>query len=145
MIRRAVETDIPILRAMMVGSNGYERPEELEMIQAFARDWWFSGDDEVWVLKDEAGIAGFHALIATPQGWELDLFFTANSRQGQGIGKWLFAHMLACAKALGANEVLIKSNPRAVGFYRRMGAVDAGFDPPSAEIRWQRPKFSVAV
>lgn len=145
MIRRAVGADIPALRAMMAGSNGYERPDELAMIQTFARDWWFTGDDEVWVLEDEAGVAGFHALIEGVDGWELDLFFTANDRQGQGVGAQLFAHMKDRARALGATEVLIKSNPRAADFYRRMGAVDAGFDPPSAEIPWRRPRFRLPL
>ena len=145
MIRRAVEADIPALRAMMAGSNGYERPEELAMIQTFARDWWFAADDEVWVLEGTDGLAGFYALIDGAGGWELDLFFTANDRQGQGVGGRLFEHMTARARALGAAEVLIKSNPRAADFYRRMGAVDAGFDPPSAEIPWPRPKFRLPL
>jgi GNAT superfamily N-acetyltransferase len=144
-IRRGAEADIRALRAMMAGSNGYERPEELAMIQAYARDWWFRADDEVWVLADEAGVAGFLALVDTPHGWELDLFFTANDRQGQGVGARLFACMVERAKALGAAEVLIKSNPRAADFYRRMGAVDAGFDPPSVEIPYPRPIFRVSL
>lgn len=145
MIRRAVEADIPALRAIMAGSNGYDRPEELAMIQTFAGQWWFAGDDEVWVLEDEAGLAGFHALVDGVDGWELDLFFTANDRQGQGVGARLFQHMKDRARALGAVEVLIKSNPRAADFYRRMGAVEAGSDPPSSEISWPRPKFRLPL
>jgi GNAT superfamily N-acetyltransferase len=142
LIRRAAEADLPVLRAMMAGSNGYERPEELAMIQTFARDWWFAADDEVWMLEDGSG---FYALIHGADGWELDLFFTANDRQRQGVGKRLFEHMRDRARALSAACVLIKSNPRAADFYRRMGAADAGFDAPSAEIPWLRPKFTVAI
>jgi len=144
-IDRAREADLAVLRAMMADSNGYERPEELAMIQAFARDWWFAPDDEVWVLRDPAGPAGFYALVEGPEGWELDLFFTANDRQGQGVGRRLFAAMGERARALGAWRVLIKSNPRAADFYRRMGAEPAGFDPPSEEIPWARPRFVLAV
>jgi GNAT superfamily N-acetyltransferase len=145
LIRRAEEADLATLRAMMAGSNGYGRPEELAMIQTFARDWWFTADDQVWVMTDAAGIVGFYALVVDAIGWELDLFFIANDRQGRGLGRALFDDMTARARGLGAAEVRIRANPSAADFYSRMGALAAGFEPPSNKVSWPRPIFKAAI
>ena len=130
---------------MMAESNGYVRPEEKAMIQTFARDWWFTDDDQVWVLDDPEGVAGFYALIHDDIGWELDLFFTANDRQGRGLGRALFDDMVERARGLGADTVRICANPSAAAFYGRMGARPSGFDPPSAKVSWARPIFEVRL
>lgn len=144
MIRRAVLADTPALRAMMAGSNGYERPEARAMIVAFAAGWSVpEAGHEVWMAEEGGAIAGFYALIPHGADQELDLFFTANDTQGTGLGRRLFEHMADRARALGAARVVISSNPEAAGFYRRMGAVDIGVSPPGDGIGWERPKFAL--
>lgn len=130
---------------MMARSNGYARPEEKAMIQTFARDWWFNGDDQVWVLDDAAGLAGFYALVHDDIGWELDLFFMANDRQGRGLGRALFGDMVERARGLGADEVRIRANPSAAAFYVRMGARPSGVYPPSDKVSWPRPIYLVRL
>ncbi|MBI5942108.1 MAG: GNAT family N-acetyltransferase [Caulobacterales bacterium] len=143
-VRRAIPADTPALRAMMAGSNGYERAEARAMIVAFAGGWSVPDDGhEVWVAEDDGAVAGFYALIPHGADQELDLFFTANDSQGTGLGRRLLEHMAARARALGATRVVISSNPEAAGFYRRMGAVDIGVSPPGDGISWERPKFEL--
>ncbi|NEX92098.1 GNAT family N-acetyltransferase [Caulobacter sp. 17J65-9] len=144
MIRPVRPEDVPALRRMMAGSNGYADGPPRDMIVRYATDWTPQG--ETFVLEDEAGLAGFYELI----GWgerdrELDLFFTADDRQGQGVGRALFDHMAGEARAVGAQAVLICSNPGAADFYRRMGASDAGVKPPSDTITWERPKLVLTL
>lgn len=145
-VRRAIPADTPALRVMMAGSNGYARPEARAMIVAFAEGWSVpEGPHEVWVLEADGAIAGFHALIPHGDDLELDLFFTADAAQGTGVGRRLFDHMAERARALGAARVMISSNPEAAGFYRRMGAIDAGVTPPGDGIAWERPKFELKI
>ncbi len=144
--RRAVPADTPVLRALMTGSNGYERPAARAMIVAFAETWSVpDGPHEVWVAEAAGAIAGFYALIPHGDDLELDLFFTANAAQGAGLGRGLFTQMADRARALGAGRVLISSNPEAAGFYRRMGAVDVGVTPPGDGISWERPKLELVL
>ena len=145
-VRRAVPADTPVLRAMMAGSNGYERPAARAMIVAFAAGWSVpEGAHEVWGAEVSGAIAGFYALIPHGADQELDLFFTANDTQGTGLGRRLFAHMTDQARALGATKVVISSNPEAAGFYRRMGAVEVGVSPAGDGISWERPKFELRL
>lgn len=140
MIRPVRPEDVPTLRRMMAESNGYAEGPPRDMIVAYAAGWTPGG--ETFVLEDEAGLAGFYELIAWGErDRELDLFFTADDRQGRGLGRILFDHMAGQARAAGARSVLICSNPGAADFYRRMGAADAGVKPPSDTITWERPKL----
>ncbi len=146
MIRRARADDHPALAAMMRASNGYAEPAARAMIARFTATWSYHWSDEVWVLDGETGPAGFYQLIPVGEGdQELDLFFTDNAAQGQGVGRRLFAHMADRARALGASRVVISSNPGAADFYRRMGARDAGSSPPAGDITWERPRFELPV
>lgn len=145
-IRRATPADTPVLRAMMADSNGYERPQARAMIVAFADGWSVPAvGHEVWLAEADGAIAGFYALIPHGADQELDLFFTGNATQGTGLGRRLFAHMADRASTLGAERVVISSNPEAAGFYRRMGAVVVGVTPPGDGISWERPKFELRL
>lgn len=68
-------------------------------------------------------IAGFYLL----NGHALERLFVAPAFLGRGIGRALFAHMRSEAVRQGLERVEIVSDPNAAGFYRRMGAVEAGF------------------
>jgi GNAT superfamily N-acetyltransferase len=130
----------------MATSNGYDRPEARAMIVAFAGTWSVSdGPHEVWLSEEAGAFVGFFALIPHGSDQELDLFFTANDAQGNGVGRRLFEAIAARARALGASSVVISSNPEAAGFYRRMGAVDVGVTPPGDGIGWERPKLKLSV
>lgn len=146
MIRRAVADDTPALREIMRTSNGYDAGPQRAMILSFVDRWSVTGADseEVWLDEDERGVAGFHQLIALDGGdRELDLFFTANDRQGAGVGSRLFRHACHRSRLLGARRLVIVSNPASAGFYRRMGARDDGIAPPVGMIVWERPRLVV--
>ena len=145
-LRRASPADTAALRALMATSNGYERPEARAMIVAFAGGWSVpDAAHEVWLVEADGAIVGFFALIPHGSDQELDLFFTGNDAQGNGLGRRLFAHMTERARALGATCVVISSNPEAAGFYRHMGAVDVGVTPPGDGIGWERPKLKLRL
>ncbi len=131
---------------MMATSNGYEAPAARAMIVGYSGRWTVpDGSHEIWLLESDGQAAGFYQLIPREGDQELDLFFTADAFQGQGVGRRLFDHMAVQARSLGAGQVVIGSNPSASDFYRRMGAVDVGIDPPGEEITWERPILALRL
>lgn len=148
MIRRATPDDTAALRTLMRTSNGYRDGPERDMILSFVDRWAVTGaaDEEIWVEEDESGLAGLHQLIPNGQSdREIDLLFSANDRQGRGVGARLFRHACHRARLLGARRLVIVSNPAASGFYRRMGARDDGVVPASGAIAWERPRLVLDV
>jgi GNAT superfamily N-acetyltransferase len=138
--RPATQADTEALRAVMAGSNGYAEPAARAMILAYAATW--TPDEDVWVVQDARGLCGFHHLVAMDaQTLDLDLFFTADDRQGEGIGRRLFTHMIERARERGARKIVIVSNPQAANFYRKMGAVDDGIAPAGTFVGWERPRL----
>src|SRR5262249_34791866 len=67
-------------------------------------------------------VVGFYSLERDGDRLRLENLFLTPSLIGCGLGRQLFEHAVQSARALGAAELLIESDPNAEGFYRRMGA-----------------------
>jgi GNAT superfamily N-acetyltransferase len=74
------------------------------------------------LLEDPDGLIGFYGLSVEPNHVELVYLFLETDRIGAGHGRRLWDHAVAEAAKRG-HRLLIKSDPRAVGFYAAMGAV----------------------
>ena len=86
----------------------------------------YVGRSPVFVLEDADGLIGFYGLGVELDYVELIYLFLDTHRTGTGFGRRLWQHALLEAARHGS-RLLIKSDPRAVGFYAAMGAV-AGDD-----------------
>jgi GNAT superfamily N-acetyltransferase len=138
------------------------RPEEAEMLSALCRrskaHWGYDAQfmrlseaalavprapiehGHVLVAEDAAGAPlGMASVEALERQGELDLahFFVEPAAFGTGVGRALFAQAVELAKAKGARRLIILSDPNAVAFYLRMGAVAIG-DAPSDAIPGRR-------
>ena len=82
-----------------------------------------AGDRTAAVLASLARIAG--RAPAEPH-WHLAAVGVVPERQGKGVGERLLAPMLARCDRLGLPAYLESSNPRNLGFYRRLGFADRG-------------------
>ena len=76
----------------------------------------------VFVLEDSAGLIGFYGLGVERDYVELIYLFLETDRIGAGRGRQLWDHAVIEA-ARHRERLVIKSDPRAVGFYAAMGAV----------------------
>ena len=81
---------------------------------------------DVYTAWVEGELAGFYSLAGDVEKMELDNLWVLPKAMGQGIGRALFAHAVERARALGAQQLFIESDPYAEGFYRRMGAQRIG-------------------
>lgn len=76
-------------------------------------------------LKNE--IVGFYGLERLSQKeFELDALFVAPEHIGAGVGRTLMNHAINRATQLGAQILIIQSDPNAEKFYRAAGGVVTG-------------------
>jgi GNAT superfamily N-acetyltransferase len=78
-------------------------------------------DSEVLVAEVDQTVVGWSQLVPRDDvGWLEDLWIDP-SRIGTGVGGALFGRSAARARALNLKRLEWEAEPRAVGFYRRMG------------------------
>ena len=83
-------------------------------------------EGHVRVAEQAGGVAGFAALLPR-DGWhELDGLFVEPDQWGLGIGRALVVDALAIARQAGAPAIEVTANPRAEGFYIRLGFAVTG-------------------
>jgi len=101
-------------------------------------------DGRVRVAEWQGRVAGFAALLPKAGFCELDGLFVEPQLWGRGIARALIADALALARADGAGRIETVANPRAEGFYARlgftvMGRAETQFGPAN---RMKIPIFS---
>ena len=74
---------------------------------------------------DDGTLAGYYALAPLDDSlFDLDAMFVDPRFIGQGVGGALLAHAKVLAAELGADALMIQSDPNTAAFYRAAGAVD---------------------
>lgn len=91
----------------------------------------------VRVAEMEGEVAGVAEIGQEDGAWHLEKIFVEPRRMGRGAGRLLMEWAASEAAARGASEIVIESDPGALGFYRRLGAVEAG-SAPSKSIAGRR-------
>lgn len=87
------------------------------------------------VCEGEAGVLGFSRVVLMDERTaELDALFVDPTAIGMGAGKLLWACSVAAARDLGAQDLVLQSDPHAEGFYisrgaRRIGEVASALLP----------------
>jgi GNAT superfamily N-acetyltransferase len=104
----------------------------------------YIGGSPVWVAELEGGAAGFLGLVRTEGHWFLEHLWVRPEWHGRGLGRALFGEAVRQARAAGATELRIKSDPNAEAFYLRMGAVRTGSEVYElvGKIRREVPQLS---
>jgi GNAT superfamily N-acetyltransferase len=82
--------------------------------------------DTIRVATDNDEPRGFYGLRVAGESAELIDLWVEPTAIGTGLGRALWTDAVAAARATGARELLIQSDPHAEGFYRRMGATQIG-------------------
>ena len=85
------------------------------------------------VARKNANLAGIAQVALEGNKADLLKFFVDPANIGQGLGRILFEWVESEARRLGATTLSIESDPDAVAFYKRMGAVETG-QVPSGSI-----------
>ena len=129
-LRPAREGEAPALGALCVRSKahwGYDAQFMRLSWRSLQIDATAIAEGRVFAAVDERdqplGVVDCAFL-----GDDVDLMhlFVEPSALGRGIGRDLFETAIEWTRAQRRRTLLIASDPNAVGFYRRLGAVDAG-------------------
>ncbi|WP_232792640.1 GNAT family N-acetyltransferase [Actinacidiphila yeochonensis] len=88
-----------------------------------------AADSFVAVTEEDGTVLGFTTLGGAPPEGELAMMFVEPHAMGRGVGRRLFAHVAAAARAAGFTRLTIDADPAAEPFYRAMGAVRIGSTP----------------
>lgn len=99
-------------------------------------------EHDVFVVERDGAIVGVGSLSREGETAEVEGLWVAPDAMGRGAGRALFDECVRRAKATGATALIIASDPHAVGFYERMGAVRVGAVPSDIEGR-ELPRFVV--
>ena len=83
-------------------------------------------EGKVRVAEHDGRGAGFAALLHRSGFCELDGLFVEPDLWGLGIGRALVADALAIARQSGATAIETVANPRAEGFYTKLGFAFTG-------------------
>jgi GNAT superfamily N-acetyltransferase len=76
--------------------------------------------------EHDGALVGIAQITVDGRDADLQKMFVEPGMTGLGVGKALFAWVVSSAKNLGARQMTIDADPGAVGFYKRMGAVEHG-------------------
>jgi len=97
-------------------------------------------------VADFAGrIAGFYGFEPEAAGIGLDYLFVEPDLVGRGIGRALWRHAVATARALGHPALIVVGDPNAEGFYLKMGCRRIGTRPSELEAGRQLPLLRFAL
>ena len=96
----------------------------------------FIATGRVFVAEPEGcaplGVASV-APLKEEGAYDLVHLFVDPATMLKGVGRLLFEAAAKKARAEGARRLVVQSDPHAVGFYRRLGATDAG-EAPSESV-----------
>ena len=131
-IRRAHRDDAETLTAIAhAAKRNWHYPEE--WLRLWAEELTVTPDfienNRVYCAQRSSEVVGFYALSGEGLTRELDHLWVAPEQLGAGVGAALFVHAARTARAEGASELRIASDPNAEGFYVKMGARRAGEVP----------------
>jgi GNAT superfamily N-acetyltransferase len=98
-------------------------------------------------VADKRGVPiGFYTLNEHEDYLGIDLLFVDRPFIGTGVGRLLWSHLVQRATALGARVLGVGAEPRAEGFYQRMGMVsEQEFDYHGERLIWMTGEIGKVV
>jgi GNAT superfamily N-acetyltransferase len=95
------------------------------------------------VAEHDGTLVGVAQITVEGETADLQKMFVEPRAIGLGIGSALFAWAVWMAKDRGAQRMTIDADPGAVGFYKRMGAVEHGAAPSGSIPGRMLPRLQV--
>jgi GNAT superfamily N-acetyltransferase len=97
------------------------------------------------VAEHDGTLVGIAQITVDSATADLQKMFVEPDAIGLGIGSALFAWAVSTAKDLGARHMTIDADPGAVGFYKKMGAVEHGSAPSGSIPGRMLPRLHVEL
>ena len=125
-IREARPDEAALLSALAMRSKGHWG-YDAEFLEACRADLTLTpqqiAESASLICEGATGVLGFSRVVLMDERTaELDALFVDPAAIGTGAGKLLWEHSVAAARALGARDLVLQSDPHAEGFYLSRGA-----------------------
>lgn len=131
-LRPATLDDLPLLSCLARDAKGVWGYEH-SWLEAWAGELTITPSDLATLhivvahtASDGKAIAGFAALAARERGWTLEHCWIAPRYMRCGVGRALYRDVVKTIERRGGGMLSIVSDPHAVPFYERLGAVRTG-------------------
>ena len=143
------------------------KPDEAEALSALAlrsKAHWGYAEDFIAACVDELTLtrrdieeqivrvcdqgdrpAGYYHLVIADVIAEVEHLFVPPEAIGGGLGRALWADLMARAEAVDAREIRVTSDPHAEGFYRAMGCRSIGAEPSASLPGRRLPRLALAL
>lgn len=129
-ILKAVPKDSDFLTKIAFESKAYWGYPQKWLIywrdQIAVSDHHFESDIIYKALDEHNDLVGFYKLTGKGEKLINDGFWVLPKFMGKGVGRQLFNHMIQTAQNLECDYIEWESDPNAVSFYLKMGAVIIG-------------------
>lgn len=89
------------------------------------RPEFITGNISYCAIEDDRPV-GFYVLTREDDGLHFDHLWVLPEAMRRGIGRSLFEHAVGEARRAGSGCLKIEADPKAEGFYKRMGTVRVG-------------------
>lgn len=100
---------------------------------------------QVWVAEDDGRLLGVLELTRDDDAVDVRLIFVEPGLVGSGVGRMLWDHAEAQARAIGVTTLTVDADPNALGFYQRMGARVVGRVPSGSIPGRSLPRMAKAL
>ncbi|HET7108652.1 MAG TPA: N-acetyltransferase [Candidatus Acidoferrum sp.] len=128
-----------ILEPMIRSGETYTLPRSLSREETLA--YWFSADNDTFVLEEGDVVLGTYFLRANQQGGGAHVancgYVTAPAAQGRGIARQMCLHSLGRAKERGFRAMqfnfVVSTNERAINLWTSLGFQTVGRLPLAFE------------
>jgi N-acetylglutamate synthase-like GNAT family acetyltransferase len=125
-IREARPDEAATLSALALRSKGHWG-YDADFLEACRNDLTLNPEEiaesATFVCEGSAGVLGFSRIVLMDERTaELDALFVDPTAIGTGAGKLLWERSVAAAQELGAQDLVLQSDPHAEGFYLSRGA-----------------------
>lgn len=128
-IREAYQSEAEQLTELALRSKGHWGYDQ-EFLEDARSDLTLTtqyiSSSPVFVIEEQGSIKGFYSLSGEGDEVELMHIFVEPAMIGRGFGRLLFRHAVETARRLKYKQLIIGSDPQAVGFYEEMGARRVG-------------------
>jgi GNAT superfamily N-acetyltransferase len=147
-LRRARPDEASMLSDLALAAKGFWGYDQA-YIESCRAELTFSPDDvarRYFVVADLDGlVVGFYSVDGEPPVGELGNMWVRPSEIGTGIGRVMWQDAMTAAAAAGFEYLQIGSEPKAEGFYRKMGAERIGQTPSGSIPGRMLPLMRVRV
>ena len=145
-LRRPEPHELPLLSALCLRSKAVWGYDEA-FLEACRAELTIRAEElertPLCVAEHNGAIIGVAQIVVDGAAADLQKLFIEPDVIGLGVGRSLFAWVVSTAKELGARCLTIDADPGAVGFYKRMGAVEHGSTPSGSIPGRMLPRLQV--